>query len=214
MDSTDLQTAPPTVGRRPSWPNAADHQRTSCYEALPIPSMPTHPPRPTTVPLRGQATPYQLQTRDRLAEPMVPALVPARRPAATPGPGLPVGRLISAGPRTSVCYSLTKIDDRGRLADRSLLRVLRWQPGQPVELTVLPAGVVLVASGAPGGHAVNGQGHLRLPAAVRRSCGLEAGDRVLLAADRDRQTVVAYTMAALDAMIVAWHSSAKVEACR
>lgn len=73
---------------------------------------------------------------------------------------------------------------------------------------------MLVASDAQGGHAVNGQGHLRLPASVRRSCGLEAGDRVLLAADRDRATVVAYTMAAPDAMILAWHSSAQVEARR
>jgi len=214
MDSTDLQTGPTTVGRRASWPNAGDDQRTTCHEPLPFSSMPTSPPRPTTVLLGGQTIPYQRQTGDRRGEPMVPALVPARRPAATPGPGLPVGRLIAAGRSTSAWYALTTIDDRGRLADRSLLRVLRWEPGQPVELTVLPAGVVLVASGAPGGHAVNGQGHLRLPAAVRRSCGLEAGDRVLLAADRDRQTVVAYTMAALDAMIVAWHSSAKVEACR
>jgi bifunctional DNA-binding transcriptional regulator/antitoxin component of YhaV-PrlF toxin-antitoxin module len=48
---------------------------------------------------------------------------------------------------------------------------------------------------------VTGQGHLRIPAALRHRCGLEPGDRVLLAADPRQRQLVAYPPAALDALI-------------
>jgi hypothetical protein len=168
----------------------------------------------TTHPAGGRTSPDQRRTRDRLEEPTVPTLVPAGRPSAMHGPGLPVARLTAARRSSSVCYALTKIDDRGRLADRSLIRVLRWEPGRLVQLTVVPEGAVLVASGAGGRHWINGQGHLRLPASVQRSCGLEPGDQVLLAAYCDREVVVAYTMAAVDAMVRIWHASHAAEANR
>jgi hypothetical protein len=92
---------------------------------------------------------------------------------------------------SSVCYSLTKIDDRGRVADRSFIRVLLWGPGHPIDLTALQGPAVLVASSTEGQQLINRQGHLRLPASVRRLCGLEPGDRLLMAADRERQIVEA-----------------------
>jgi bifunctional DNA-binding transcriptional regulator/antitoxin component of YhaV-PrlF toxin-antitoxin module len=48
---------------------------------------------------------------------------------------------------------------------------------------------------------VTGQGHVRLPATVRRWCGLATGDRVLLAAEPARGLLVVHPPAALDAMI-------------
>jgi hypothetical protein len=207
MSTTDLPARGTTAGRRQSWPNARDDQRTSRPDSLRLSPTQAHPPWRTVRSLDGQATADQGRARDRLGQPTVPALVPARQPSAPHTPGLPVARLMAAGRISSVCYSLTKIDDRGRLADRSLIRALQWEPGHPIEVTVVPEAVVLVVSRGDGRRAINGQGHLRLPASVRHSCGLEPGDRVLLAGYRDRQIVVAYTMAALDAMILGWHSS-------
>jgi hypothetical protein len=119
------------------------------------------------------------RVRDQLDDDRtVPGLVPDRRPFLGRGPGLPVPRLSAPRPDTVACYALTKIDDRGRLADRSLIRALGWGPGHRVQLAVAE-GAVLAVSSAEGRDAINGQGHLRLPAAVRRSCDLEPGDQVM-----------------------------------
>jgi bifunctional DNA-binding transcriptional regulator/antitoxin component of YhaV-PrlF toxin-antitoxin module len=51
-------------------------------------------------------------------------------------------------------------------------------------------------------------GHLRLPATVRRWCGLGAGDRVLLAAEPDAGLLVVHPPASLDAMVGWAHARA------
>ena len=142
--------------------------------------------------------------RDQRREQVVPALVPTRRSPRTQRAGLPIAPLVNLARKTSMCYALTTLDNCGRLADRSLVRGLRWEPGHRIEITAVPQAAMIIVSGIGGSDAINGQGHLQLPVAVRRSCNLETGDRVLLAADRERGAVLAYTMAALDAMILAW----------
>jgi hypothetical protein len=130
----------------------------------------------------------------------------AERPAQLPIHGLPVARLVSMARIGSADYTITTIDNRGRLADRSPLRILHWTPGLPITLLVLP-GAVVVAAKRSGREAVTGHGHLRLPADLRHALKLKAGDGLLVAAHPDRGLLVAYTMSAVDAMVSAYHAS-------
>jgi hypothetical protein len=118
--------------------------------------------------------------------------------------GLPVARLRSPARETKAHYVVTSVDLHGRLGDRSPVRLMGWEPGHPVAVT-LAAGVVMIASRPGAREAVTGHGHLRLPAPVRRACRLQPGDRLLVAAHPDADLLVAYTPSALDQMILAYH---------
>lgn len=135
---------------------------------------------------------------------VVPPLLPrSGRGAADDSAGLPLIRrplplpsLISR--RTSgLVYGLAALDDRGRVADRVVSRALGWPAG--LCLAIQETGGVLTVRPDPhGDHHVTGQGHLRLPAALRHRCALVAGDRVLLAAEPDRSHLTIYPPTALD----------------
>src|SRR5262245_25405707 len=77
--------------------------------------------------------------------------------------GLPVSRLAMPDKADPAYYTVTAIDVSGRLADRSALVALAWQPGHAVAMSVLQGAVVVVSS-RDGLRAVTRQGHLRLPA--------------------------------------------------
>lgn len=109
---------------------------------------------------------------------------------------LPLPLLISRR-TSSVVYGLAAVDDRGRVADRVVMRALGWHVG--LRLAMAGTGGVLTVRPDPhGAYQVTGQGYLRLPAPLRHRCGLAAGDRVLLAADPDRSRLAIYPPAALD----------------
>ena len=103
-------------------------------------------------------------------------------------------------------YGLAALDDRGRLADRAIMRVLGWSAG--LRLDIREAGSVLVVHACPDGEfQVTGQGHLRLPVLIRHRCALEPGDRVLLAADPGQRQLVIYPPAVLDDLTAQKHHS-------
>jgi hypothetical protein len=112
---------------------------------------------------------------------------------------LPLPLLITA--RTSaIVYGLSAVDDRGRVADRVVMRALGWSAG--LRLAIRETGGVLTVRNDPdGGYQITSQGHLRLPAPLRHRCDLHAGDRVLLAADPHRSRLDIYPPAALDSLI-------------
>lgn len=141
-----------------------------------------------------------------LGDAVVSAIVPARRRPSPRTPGLPVARLTAPDRDESAHYAVTAMDAHGRLADRSSIRFLNWEPGQPITLTIMPD-AVLVLPRPDGSAAITQQGHLRLPPAVRDAFGLKPGDRMLLAAFPDHGALVTYTIAALDAMIRTYHQS-------
>jgi hypothetical protein len=160
-------------------------------------------------PRTAAADPTEAST-GRFADQLWSALMPERQ-SSSPARGLPLARVVAPG-RTPVAYCVvTPIDDRGRFADRSPLQVLQWRSGLPVAMCVLPGAVVIVPH-RNGRHAITRQGYLRLPACVRHVCRLEAGDRLLLVACSDRDLLVAYTMAALEAMLLAYHTAIPGEA--
>jgi hypothetical protein len=118
---------------------------------------------------------------------------------------LPVPRLVEARACATV-YGLATIDCHGRIADRAVVGALGWAPGTRLGIREC-GGLVLVTADREGVFSVTGQGHVRLPATVRRWCGLVTGDRVLLAADPARGVLVVHPPAALDAMIGQVHAT-------
>ncbi|GFJ93089.1 hypothetical protein Prum_067310 [Phytohabitans rumicis] len=126
-----------------------------------------------------------------VVSPVVPYLAPGRaeaRWAAPPRPPLP--ELSRARDRATV-YGLATLDDRGRVADRALIRSLGWVGGTRLDICEV-RGLVLVRADLCGVFAVTGLGHVRLPAVVRHRCDLAGGDRVLLAADRAQGRLVVH----------------------
>jgi bifunctional DNA-binding transcriptional regulator/antitoxin component of YhaV-PrlF toxin-antitoxin module len=97
---------------------------------------------------------------------------------------------------------MAAVDCRGRVAERAVLAAVGWAAGTRLEFRQV-AGVLLVRAQPAGVFEVTAQGHLRLPASVRRCCGLSPGDRVLLAADAARGVLAVYPPAALDALLAA-----------
>jgi hypothetical protein len=86
---------------------------------------------------------------------------------------------------------------------------MRWQPGQPVVVTLIRSVVVVVMPSRSGRYKITSQGHLRLPAAIRHRVQLATGSRLLIAACPDRNALVAYPVAVLDAVLFADPSTAQ-----
>lgn len=102
-----------------------------------------------------------------------------------------------------VCCIITTIDDRGRLASRSLVRALGWESGTRFQIYPLSE-MVIVTPWQNGVELITRHGYIRLPPAVRRGLALGGGDRVLLMASSEHQLLVGFTMSALVVMSVSF----------
>ena len=105
--------------------------------------------------------------------------------------------LASPPGRPDVVYGFGRIDASGRVADRVTIAALGWRGGDRLTLTA-EAGV-MIARRDPGGMVtVPARPYIVIPAALRRRCGLRAGDHVLLAASPGQDTLAAYSFAVVD----------------
>jgi hypothetical protein len=124
---------------------------------------------------------------------------------------LPLVPLHDVQSRRTPSYAASAIDDRGRLADRSPLQAMQWEPGTSLRLSACAdAGVIVVQRHGP--FAVTVRGHLRLPADVRHACRVRPGDRVLVVALPADGAMVLFTPSAVDTMCFGYLSSMFTEA--
>jgi hypothetical protein len=105
-----------------------------------------------------------------------------------------------------VVYGIGRIDASGRIADRTVTSALGWLGGDRLTLTA-DAGVVTARRDPGGMVTVPGRAYVAIPAALRHRCGLEPGDRVLLAAVPAEDTLTAYSLAVVDQAIRAHGAS-------
>ncbi|MGI5243053.1 AbrB/MazE/SpoVT family DNA-binding domain-containing protein [Dactylosporangium sp. CA-139066] len=125
-----------------------------------------------------------------------------QRPLARPP--LPLATL-PEGRRRSWQYAVSTIDNRGRVAETSVVRALGWAAG--TRLHVREQGRLIVAVlDEQGVFQISQTGHLLIPVAVRRWADLRPGDRVLLAGDPDRKLIVVHPPEAIDAMVEQLHA--------
>ena len=127
--------------------------------------------------------------------PVISAASPGRRQGG-PGRGRPMP-LVSPPDRPDVVYGFGRIDTSGRVADRVTIAALGWRGGDRLTLTA-DAGV-MIARRDPGGMVtVPTRPRIVIPAALRRRCGLRAGDHVLLAAVPGEDLLAACSVAVVD----------------
>ena len=133
------------------------------------------------------------------SRPVAPVIPSASRGHLRPGKagaGHPMP-LASPPGRPDVVYCFGRIDASGRVADRAIIAALGWRGGDRLTLTA-DAGV-MIARRDPGGMVtVPARPYVVIPAALRRRCGLRAGDRVLLAASPGEDMLAAYSFAVVD----------------
>ena len=122
------------------------------------------------------------------AQPLAPVIpssgVPAARQRARSATGqpLPLARPEPVPPAPEdVVYGIGRIDASGRIADRTVTSALGWSGGDRLTLTA-DAGVVTARRDPGGMVTLPARAYIAIPAALRRRCGLQPGDRVLLAA--------------------------------
>jgi hypothetical protein len=97
-------------------------------------------------------------------------------------------------------YGLARIDPSGRLCERAVVAALGWSGGDLLTLTA-DAGVVTARRDPGGMVTLPASAYITIPAALRRRCGLEAGDQVLLAALADQDSLAAHSLAVVDQAI-------------
>ena len=130
-----------------------------------------------------------------------------QRARSSAGRPLPLARPVPVpSAPADVVYGIGRIDASGRIADRAVTSALGWAGGDQLTLTA-DAGVV-TARREPGGMiTLPARAYIAIPAALRRRCGLRAGDRVLLAAAPSAGTLTAYSLAVVDQAIRAHGAS-------
>jgi hypothetical protein len=129
--------------------------------------------------------------------------VPAGRQRArgTGGRPLPLARPEPVpSVRDDVVYGIGRIDASGRISDRAVISALGWRGGDRLTLTA-DAGVVSARRDPGGMITLPGWAYIAIPAPLRRRCGLELGDRVLLAAVPGADVLAAYSLAVVDQAI-------------
>jgi bifunctional DNA-binding transcriptional regulator/antitoxin component of YhaV-PrlF toxin-antitoxin module len=97
-------------------------------------------------------------------------------------------------------YGIARIDASGRICERAVITALGWSGGDRLTFTA-DAGVVTARRDPGGMVTLPASTYLTIPAALRRRCGLEAGNQVLLAALPDQDTLAAYSLAVVDQAI-------------
>ncbi len=143
----------------------------------------------------------------RPVPPVVLGASPSRRGQGNSGARRPVP-LASPPGRPDVVYGFGRIDASGRVADRATMAALGWRGGD--RLTVTAEAGVMIARRDPGGMVtMPSRPYVVIPAALRRRCGLRAGDHVLLAASPGQDTLAAYSFSVLD-QALQMHASALV----
>ena len=117
---------------------------------------------------------------------------PRRLPLASPVP-------VPSAPE-EVVYGIARIDASGRICERAIITALSWAGGDRLTFTA-DAGVVTARRDAGGMVTLPASAYITIPAALRRRCGLAAGDQVLLAALPAEDALAACCLAVVDQAI-------------
>ncbi|SMC85732.1 hypothetical protein [Lentzea albidocapillata] len=93
------------------------------------------------------------------------------------------------------------LDDCGRVADRHMTAALNWTAATRLNIREHD-GLLAVTADPHGVFKLTKQGHVRLPADAGQAGHLSSGDRVLLVAHLDRQTVTVFPPVTLDRLVL------------
>ena len=146
---------------------------------------------------------------ERKVAPLVPPTLAhgaGHRLLANRGTQLPIGDLLGRPRAGTLVYGMGRLDQEGRLSNRSTINALGWTAGDCLSIALV-GGSVVVHRDPTGAFAMGTKPYLVLPVALRRRTGLGARDLVLVAADPNHDVLVVHPLAALDAMITTYHAA-------
>jgi hypothetical protein len=154
------------------------------------------------------------------AQPMAPVipssgvLASRQRSRSAAARGLPLASPVPVPSLPEdVVYGIARIDSSGRICERAIITALGWSGGDLLTVTA-DAGVVTARRDLGGMVTLPASAYITIPAALRRRCGLKAGDQVLLAALPDQDSLAAYSLAVVDQAIRAHGSFQHVKGGR
>lgn len=101
---------------------------------------------------------------------------------------------------SKIHYTVTTMDERGRLASRSPLRALGWEPSWSIGLIAVKNLIVVNRKARSQAH-IDRQGFLRLPASIRHRCRLIPGGQLLVVACPDDDRIVVCPAPVLDEVL-------------
>ncbi|WP_285483942.1 AbrB/MazE/SpoVT family DNA-binding domain-containing protein [Amycolatopsis sp. NBRC 101858] len=107
-------------------------------------------------------------------------------------------------------FALPRVDRAGRAHDQQVVNAAAWLPGEAVE-AIATTHAVIFRPHPNGLLKVAPTRCVAIPAAARRRFGIEAGDRVLLAAIEPQRIVIAYPLTTLDEALAAFHSTSSAQ---
>jgi hypothetical protein len=125
---------------------------------------------------------------------------------ASPLAALPLPALLPDRTRSGLEYAIARISPSGRVCVWPLLDRLGWRDDVRLAVTVVETSLLMRAD--PGGVFVLGKRRMVvLPIALRRRCGISAGDDAFMVADPARGVLVVHPARALDEMVASYHAS-------
>jgi bifunctional DNA-binding transcriptional regulator/antitoxin component of YhaV-PrlF toxin-antitoxin module len=127
---------------------------------------------------------------------------PAPRPAINPERPLTLSQLAHLVQHTALVYGPARVLANGTIGNRGNVEALRWQHADRLDADLIPRAIILRPS-PRGRTGVHHNLRLTVPAAVRRSQGIKAGDFVLLAAAPAHNILIILTMRTLDELMIA-----------
>ena len=122
---------------------------------------------------------------------------------AVPLPVLPALNHLRGLNPTKLHVSTTRTDRSGRIHERILLRELGWEPGSRMDMDTLH-GMIVIAATPTGQHTIDHRNTIKLPASLRRLCGINYGPPLVLAAAIPEQVMIVHP-AAVVAQLLSTH---------
>ncbi len=125
---------------------------------------------------------------------------PASCPGIKPGGPLPLSQLAHLLRHAALVYGLARVQTRGTIGNRGIVRSLRWQHADRLDAELTTSAIILRPS-PPGPVGVHQDLRVTIPATARRSHGIKTGDYVLLAAAPAHRLLIIHTMRAVDELL-------------
>ena len=143
-----------------------------------------------------------------LAGVILPEVNSAARRREVEMPPLPIGQVMQAPPEAVWTYAIARIDRSGRLSDQSIIETLGWTASDTLSLSTTGSGTGVFRRTTDGWYRLTRRREIHLPAPMRARCGINRGDRLLLAAQQAADTLVVYTMPELERLLSSGHQDA------
>jgi hypothetical protein len=136
-----------------------------------------------------------------------PISTPGRRRDQTTTSRIPLSELALAPVPPGWTYAISRLDRSGRLAEQSTLRLLEWSPRDRYTMTCRSNEAVIIRRDPEGAFGLSARDRIKIPVTLRHRCGFHDGDRVLLAASKDADALLIYTMATLERLLLSQHEA-------